>query len=198
MRLAGFSARENPFRVERVLTVRYRPLDTDWDGLMARLRELNFRAAICGPEGVGKTTLLEDLGGRFNLGGQRTRWIQFRRETRSTARRQLDEHLDAASSEELLLVDGAEQLGVLDWQRLKRRSRRQAGLIITTHVPGRLPTLIDCRTTVPLLASIVEQLVPGDGERLRDELPELFARHAGNIRLCLRELYDRCAAIGGE
>jgi len=178
-----------------VLSVRYQPLDADWDGLMIRLCELNFRAAICGPEGAGKTTLLEDLGRRLNSAGQSTRWLQLRRETQSTARRQLDEYLAAVAGDELLLVDGVEQLGPLDWRRLKRRSRRQAGLIITTHAAGRLPTLIECRTTVTLLVSIVEQLAPGSGEGLRDELPELFVRHAGNIRLCLRELYDRCAAI---
>ncbi|MFO1093892.1 MAG: hypothetical protein U0992_11360 [Planctomycetaceae bacterium] len=71
------------------------------------------------------------------------------------------------------------------------RSRRHAGLVITVHTPGRLPTLIDCRTTVALLESRVARLAPDDVDRWRDQLPALFARCDGNIRDCLRELYDR-------
>lgn len=192
----ALSARENPFRVERVLTVRYRPLDTDWVSLLTRTRELGYRAAICGPEGSGKTTLLEDLAQRLESAGRPTCWLQLRRETRASSRQQLDQYLASATGDDLLLVDGSEQLGPLEWQRLKRRSRQHAGLIITTHAPGRLPTLIECRTTLPLLASIVAQLVPADADSLHSELPGLMARHTGNIRLCLRELYDRYAAIG--
>lgn len=194
MPTAAFTARTNPFRTERILTVRYHPLDTDWNALLTRARDLEHRAAICGPEGAGKTTLLEDLVKRFHSAGQSTRWLQFRRDTRATARRQLDAFLAAASQDDLLLIDGAEQLGTLDWHRLNRRSHQHAGLIITTHTPGRLPTLIECRTTTPLLESIVAQLVPDDVARLSDDLPALFARHHGNLRLCLRELYDQYAA----
>jgi hypothetical protein len=194
---AAYTARDNPFRTERILTVRYRHLDTDWDALLARLASLNFRAAVCGPEGSGKTTLLEDLGALFAAQGRNTRWLTLRPETRSAAAANLKLLLSSSNARDLsLLVDGAEQLGPLNWRYLRQQSRRFAGLLITTHAPGRLPTLIECRTTLPLLASIVEQLVPQDAESLNDDLPRLFSSHGGNIRLCLRELYDRYAAIG--
>ncbi len=54
-------ARDNPFAVERVHAIRYHPVNTTFDQILARLHELNYRAAITGPEGSGKTTLLEDL-----------------------------------------------------------------------------------------------------------------------------------------
>jgi len=191
-------AHENPFRVERILTIRYRPLDTSWQMLLERLSDFSFRAAICGPQGAGKTTLLEDLALRLTESGRTTRSLQLRRESRAAAGRQVQSFLESAQASDILLVDGAEQLNPLAWHRLKRRSRQHAGLVITTHAPGRLPTLIECRTTLSLLASIVEQLVPADAASLRDALPELFARHDGNIRTCLRALYDRSAAIRGS
>ena len=102
----------------------------------------------------------------------------------------MDEFLRAASTEDVLLVDGVEQLGPLTWRKLRRGSLSHAGLIITTHAPGRLPTLIECRTSVELLDEIVTELAPAEIGRLRPKLPPLFARHDGNVRLCLRELYD--------
>ncbi|MBL8849862.1 MAG: hypothetical protein JNG89_09265, partial [Planctomycetaceae bacterium] len=78
---------------------------------------------------------------------------------------------------------------------LKRRAGRHAGLVVTLHRSGRLPTLIDCRTSSDLLESIVARLAPDDVDHLRGELPALFHRHQGNIRLCLRSLYDRYAFL---
>jgi hypothetical protein len=53
---------DNPFSVDHVLRVRFRPQGCSWDDLMSRLARLNYRAAVVGPRGSGKTTLLEDLG----------------------------------------------------------------------------------------------------------------------------------------
>jgi len=183
-------ARDNPFRVERVLTVRYEPQDTTWAALLSRLELLDYRAAVCGPEGTGKTTLLEDLAARLNAAGRPTRWLQLQRELRPSARELVRDFLERAELDEILLVDGAEQIGPLTWRSLRRRARRHRGLIITTHRAGRLPTLIDCRTSAALLESIVARLVPNDIDELRSELPGMLARCNGNIRLCLRSLYD--------
>src|ERR1043165_9703446 len=54
-------ARDNPFRTEQVLTIRYRMIDDSFAGMIERLEELGYRGAIIGPRGAGKTTLLEDL-----------------------------------------------------------------------------------------------------------------------------------------
>lgn len=183
-------ARDNPFRVERVRMFRYRPLSCSWDDLLQRFECANYRGALVGPEGSGKTTLLEDIAERLKESGQPSRWLQIRRETRRHGGRLVDEFLQAASTQDVLLVDGVEQLRRLAWGRLLRGSRSHAGLIITTHAPGRLPTLVECRTHVGLLEEMVTELAPAEIERLRPELPGLFVRHGGNVRLCLRELYD--------
>lgn len=57
-----------------------------------------------------------------------------------------------------------------------------------TH--GDLAILHVCRTSVELLDHIVTDLDP-DGHPGMEELSRLYQRHRGNLRDCLRELYDR-------
>ena len=86
------------------------------------------------------------------------------------------------------MLDGAEQPGVLSWRLFRWHARRAGGLLITTHRAGRLPTLHRCATTPALLRELVAAL----GENIDDaEAARLHARHGGNLREALRELYDR-------
>jgi hypothetical protein len=98
-----------------------------------------------------------------------------------------------ASSDTFLLIDGAERLGTFQWRRLQRRARRLGGLVITSHAVGRLPTLIECTTSLELLRGLVRELAPNELPAVEPMLGGLFERHAGNLRLCLRELYDLAA-----
>jgi len=145
------------------------------------------RSAIIGPKGSGKTTLLEELtsvlpGEPVLLrieGGCRHPW--------RTAR----DHLPRpVSPDHSVLIDGAEQLGPLGWRLLLRATRPARILVATLHRPGLLPTLIKCRPDHNLLCELVEELMPVDSRELTPDLEELFQRHGGNIRSCLRELYD--------
>jgi hypothetical protein len=88
------------------------------------------------------------------------------------------------------MIDGAEQLGRIGWRRLLRATRPAGYLVATLHRPGLLPTLVECRTDSDLLRNLIEELVPDDAQALEPKIGELFVRHNGNIRLCLRELYD--------
>ncbi|HEY3571561.1 MAG TPA: hypothetical protein VGP73_26785 [Thermoanaerobaculia bacterium] len=180
-------ARDNPFAVRRVHAIRYRLSGVTWEELLERLATLGFRAALVGPHGHGKTTLLEDLGARLAERG-----FQIRTATLRQGERWLGPARSAAlfrdpDPRDLLLVDGAEQLDPLSWWTLRLRSRGAAGLIITSHRPGLLPTLHEHRTTPELLAGIVTDL---EGTADEGEIAELFARHRGDLRLALRELYD--------
>jgi hypothetical protein len=177
--------------VDNILNVRYRFVDgVDWDRLLDRFAVLKRRAAIVGPRGSGKTTLQEDLAARLEEQGETIRWLRFNRENRRQVQGRIDSVLAAAGPEELLFVDGAEQLGPISWRRFLGRAASFAGLVITLHTPGRQPTLIDCRTTPELLYEIVETITPPDETPSRRQLDDLFLQHQGNLRLCLRELYD--------
>jgi hypothetical protein len=185
-------ARDNPFATDRVLKVRYRPQGWSWEALLARLAALDYRAAIVGPEGHGKTTLLEDLGQRLAARGLRARDLRLTRERPAFSREFLRELWATVGERDVLLLDGAEQMGRLAWWRFARRARKARGLVITSHRAGLLPTLVECETSAGLLRGIVEDLAPGVAAGGRAEA--LFARHGGNVREALRELYDVHAA----
>jgi len=186
-------ARNNPFRTERVLTVRYRLLDGTWDVLMERLAARDYRAAVVGPDGSGKTTLLEDLEPRLAECGFGTKWLRLCDERRTFPRGALARFFDELGRGDVILFDGADLMGRLAWSRFRRRARAAAGLVITSHRPGRMPTLIECRTTPELLEDIVVHIL-GDGAGLGELPHRLFEKHRGNLRDALRELYDMYSA----
>jgi|KBSMisStandDraft_5_1062788.scaffolds.fasta_scaffold188386_1 hypothetical protein len=179
-------ARDNPFRSESILRVRYRLLGIEWDQLLGRCEQLHYRAALVGPCGSGKTTLLEDLEPRLRAKGFETVWLRLNQESSLRERWSLSKQ----TTGQFLLFDGAEQLSWVAWQFFKWRTRRAAGLIITTHKPGRLPTLWKCNTSAGLLSDIMAEVLAGS----RFTPPaDLFRKHKGNLREALRECYDLMA-----
>ena len=186
-------AADNPFAVGKVLAIRYRLYDQTWEELLERFAALRYRAAIVGPHGRGKTTLLEDLAPRLEALGFRIRSVMLHTGNRYLNRDQRQTLVHDVGPRDLLCVDGAEQLGRSAWASLVARSREAGGLLVTSHRPSLLPTLIDCETTPELLAGIVRDLLGREVEGTR----QLFARHEGNIRAALREMYDVWALIPG-
>ncbi|MCX7047254.1 MAG: hypothetical protein NTX50_17415 [Candidatus Sumerlaeota bacterium] len=187
-------AKDNPFGAERVLTVRYRLRGATWEELMARLERLEYRAAIVGPEGSGKTTLLEDLAPCLRKRGFAVRFLRLDDATPYWQRWLLLLKYRAWDAKTVLLFDGAELAPSPAWRWFRARARRRAaGLLITSHRPGLLPTLMECGTTPELLQEIVEQLLPGESSAMDEKLKNLYSRHQGNFRLALRELYDEYA-----
>lgn len=163
------------------------------DDLTARFQSLGCRAVIVGPHGAGKTTLLEDLQPRLARLGYRIRQATLHEGDRYLGRGRREALLAGAGPRDLLLLDGAEQLAPWAWKELEWRSRRAAGLLVTSHAIGRGPGLLsplwECRTTPDLLAALVADLV-GPEEAAVLPLAELYERHRGNLRDALRELYD--------
>jgi len=181
---------DNPFASHRIEGLAFRCDPLKWRGLMQRMDGLGGRVAVVGPRGSGKTTLLKELARRLEQpvvvvqipGDCPDPW----RITRSQLPRPLT-HRHA------VLVDGSEQLGVFGWRCLLHATRRTHCLIVTLHRPGRLPTLIECRTDAGLLRDLVSELAPADDANLKSGINDLFQRHGGNLRSCFRELYDEYA-----
>ena len=177
---------ENPFASHRIEALSFRSAELEWRDLMQRMENLGGRAAVVGPKGSGKTTLLEALAHRLEQpvvvripGSCPQPW--------RTVSAQLPQPV---THRHAILVDGSEQLGAIGWRRLLYATRHARCLIVTLHRPGRLPTLIECRTDAGLLRNLVEELVPADTLNLQIGLDDLFQRHEGNLRSCFRELYD--------
>lgn len=181
---------ENPFSVQRIDAIDYRLSDTTWAEVYSRLRDLDYRAAVVGPHGTGKTTFLDSLGNLLETHGLETRHVFINSDCRGPQRPIRRELGVCRRPDTILVIDGAEQLGRWAWWRTKRSSREFAGLVISTHTQGRLPTLLHTSTTIALLRSLVEDLAPDQAAELDPLLPGLFDRFDGNIRLCLLQLFD--------
>jgi hypothetical protein len=205
-------ARDNPFATDRVLRIRYELPDGDWPGLLARLDRLDYRAAIVGPHGTGKTTLLEDVQERLHAAGVPVVSLRLDAEHQNFARGTLEECFATVTQEHVICLDGAEQLTPFAWSSFKRRTLVARGLLITSHRTGMLPTLITCTTNPDLFEQIVARLLPAsppDGTSPASPLTlptpdtpptpptprDLFLKHDGNLRDALREMYDWYAAL---
>jgi hypothetical protein len=178
---------DNPFASHRVERLVYRADGVSLVGLCERLEVIGGRGAIVGPKGSGKTTLLEELASVLpgekvvvKLDGSCPRPLQQTRHQLPTP----------VTGRHTVFIDGGERLGVVAWRRLLRATHAAAHLVATQHRPGRLPTLVECLPDLELFRELVSELVPADAMTLRPQLEKVYAHHNGNVRLCLRELYD--------
>jgi hypothetical protein len=183
-------ARDNPFAADRLERIRYRFKGTSLDELLARLDDMNRRGAIVGPGGSGKTTLLEDVRQALECRGLRTKLV-FVNEASPLREAECRRFLCGLTPQEVVLLDGADTIRRSSWTLFRRHTvTHAAGLIITSHRPGLLPTLIACSTTAQLLKEIVAELDPQGPRIASDALDSLHKRHKGDLRACLRDLYD--------
>ena len=187
-------ARENPFASHRIERLAYRfPVDDGWNPLLARLEAQNWRGAIVGPHGTGKTTLIEQLAPQLTARGFQPRLLGLRAEDTATEKRAILNTVFEAT--DFLLLDGAEQLSVIQWLSFQAMMRNVAGCVLTVHRAGRLPTLLQTTPSPRLLAELIERL---SGATLpENEVAALFRKHRSNLRECLRSLYDRWADDDG-
>ena len=188
-------AKENPFSVERIERIPFRPLDRSFDQLMSDLERMEYRAAIVGTDGSGKTTLLGQLQEHLSHRGFVVD-STFTSLAEPFTRQDRRAFLAKMKPGEIVLLDGADHLSVLAWRKFKRSVLHSArGLIITSHKAGLMPTLLECSTTEKLLAELVEELLGGMDGIGKIDLTGIYREHNGNIRECLRHLYDVWARL---
>ncbi len=189
-------ARDNPFATERVLRLRYQfrnATNDGWPALLTRLKSMHYRAAIAGPHGSGKTTLLEDLGQQLQEQGFQLHSIFLNEQDRTYPIEFVRRVRGGLTQNDIILFDGCERLGPLNWRRFRWQTRHAGGLIITTHRPGRLPLLRRCETDPELLDDLVRRLWGNGVLPARTDIRRLYEAHCGNLREALRELYDKVA-----
>ena len=183
-------AKDNPFAVSRIHALGYIPFTQSLDILMRRLAELNYTAAIIGDHGSGKTTLLEELEKQVKISGIQTENIFFNNDIRLPWQTVCGK-VSSLPSGGVLFFDGACHLSRWRWRQLRQQAQRQGiGMVITSHKEGMLPTLFHCRPGPETLIELVKYLLGDIDIELRDECAKLFQTHQGNIRDCLRQLYD--------
>ena len=177
--------RDNPFRAQRIDALTFRPQSTTWPAILQRMVALGNRAAIVGPHGSGKTTLLDQLRRQYAVNGHATAHLRLNstewRQTWRSLLRKVEQR-----AQPLVFLDGADLLPLSTWRRLMQMTNcSAAGLIITSHRPGLLPTLLETQTSSDLLSELVSELT---GEKHLGT-GHLFASSGGDIRQALRSLY---------
>ena len=186
------------------------PAGTSADELLDRFVRSGRRGAIVGPHGSGKSTLLSALREALERRGRPVVVFTLRAGQRSLPldRSGLDctgldcTGLDCAGLDQTsvdswdsttdVLIDGYEQLGL--WQRVRLHVacwRKGCGLLVTSHGPVQLPTLIVTEVTLALAMRIVAQIGGSRCPALPPEaLAQLLARRRGNLREVLFDVYD--------
>ena len=182
----------NPFATRHTQPGCLPPLDADGRpldlALLAnRLRGLGHRGAIVGPHGSGKTNLLVHLA---HLLAETVGCVGPLRARSGRDAAGIMRVILRSPSGTIACIDSWEQLG---WPgRLAVRAAaawRRSGLLVTSHHATELPTLVECQTSHSLLARLVERLPDTSGIPVAD-IDAAFARHGGNIRDSLGDLYD--------
>jgi hypothetical protein len=167
--------------------------------LVEKLAQHGWRGAIVGPHGSGKSTLLETLKPAIAAAHREIIAISLRDHQRRLSREvfeSLDEIED--SRHVVIIVDGYEQLGWIERWRLTSLCRhKRAGLLVTSHTPTRLPTLIELAPNAALVSLLVAKLcaevstpITSKDIDLKD-LDASLACHGSNVREIFFDLYDR-------
>lgn len=184
------TASANPFATCNLERIPFRfPQGMSWDTLLKRLGEINWCGSIVGGNGVGKTTLIEQLVPQLEARGFQPVIFRLQTDSGMKEKDRLADKLRDVKSPGFILLDGAEQLSTRQWLPIRGAASEAAGFIVTVHRTSRLPVALELESSPKLLKQIVESLTGGmlpDGEA-----ETLFHRHRANLRECLRELYDR-------
>jgi hypothetical protein len=183
----------NPFTTRHTRPGRLPPLDEtgrprDMAAVLAAAGQ-RVATAIVGPHGTGKSTLLAAIEAGLAATGRSAGRLQIRR--RRDALGLLAAVLRAPPGR-WLCVDGWERLGALSAAAVRLvAGARGCRLVVTSHRPAGMPTLVQTAGILPLLTAIVARLPDHGGLITPADLAECFAGHAGNLRDSLGALYDR-------
>ena len=166
------------------------PEGVDADCLIARLGAAGWRGAIVGAHGSGKSTLVEHLKPRLVERGCRIVTISAR------GRSQRVEQANPAQATDertLWIVDGFEQMGILDRARVRWRAQRMhCGLLMTSHADTIVPTLIELQPSLALIQRVVRELSARSSVAVPPEaVIASHASHGSNVREILFDLYER-------
>lgn len=184
-------ARDNPFsthRVERILSFDPQLSRTSWVEIGRRWMALYSRASLVAPHGAGKSTFMDAFQTRLETSGHSVLRLFLNQESNKldNIQWQMLEH----SQQQVVMLDGEEQLGYLSRRRFYQLTQNCSGLLISRHKPAKLPQLFSLEPDIQLLTTSIDRLAPEHLSQLRPMLSEWWREHDGNIREILLRCYD--------
>ena len=192
------SVPSNPFASEHLARIPFRFEEGDWNSNLARLRKLDYRAAIVGPHGSGKSTLISELESRIASQTSATPYLLVIPANRDEHTDVIETALTHAAEGKVLLVDGIERVSLRQKFRLFRGTVGRGGLVVTSAYPMRLPpftltTWVKTATSELLLDYVLSELQMASPD-VRAAGQESYEKNRGNIGRVLEELYERHSA----
>jgi hypothetical protein len=182
----------NPFATRHTRPGVLPPLDAEGQPLDIRQLLLAIRAhggaSIEGPHGTGKSTLLAAITRVARDVGANVETVRLRTGRQAFAAFRA---IRAAGPGAIVGVDGWEMLGPFKGVARWVAWWRGVGLVVTAHESAGFPFVIRTSATLPLLTAIVDRLPDHGGLIDARDLNESLARHPGNLREALLDLYDR-------
>ncbi|MFO7904391.1 MAG: hypothetical protein R6U98_17135 [Pirellulaceae bacterium] len=152
------------------------------DRLVERLRTFGWWGQLLGPHGAGKTTLLHTLRPRLEKAGRQIEWYTLRGGQRRLPKTPRPTRT-ASPRNNLIIVDGYEQLDRWARWQLKRRCRRAgSGLLVTSHADAGFPLIHQVQPSLPIVLRLVSQLLAPDASGPRVSRSELAAESPTNAR----------------
>lgn len=178
-----------PFTREQVARLPYLLGQGDWVALLDRLEALGWEAGVHGPRGSGKSVFLDGLARALEDDGFRPWRVRFDPDRRNLVGLGLPRFGRGVQPDVVLLVDGADGIGVLGRLRLRRLGRRLAGLVVASREPfAGLPTLHETRASARRLEDLVRSLAPWGPRPSSAALRRLYLEHGGDVGAALRSL----------
>ena len=178
--------------------------------LVQQLRSSNWRGAIVGPHGTGKSTLLATMIPVIEAEGTSVLLVKLAdgvRNLPNDSRRQIQEMIETPAPEKsanknhsdlpkcILVIDGYEQLGRISRWRVSSLCRRHGwGLLITAHDDrrvGSIPIIFRTQSDLATVQFLVDRVLPAHGGVIQpDDVAAAFTQHGGNVRETFFELYE--------
>jgi|tagenome__1003787_1003787.scaffolds.fasta_scaffold20320562_1 hypothetical protein len=162
--------------------------------LVRSLAALDWRGAIIGPHGSGKSTLLESLKPAICDFGREVIAISLRNGQRRLPRKGINSLRRISNANPVVfIIDGYEQLGWFErWRLNSFCHRKNAGLLVTSHAPTPLPTLVELVPNCALISILVAKLCAEVSTPISaKDVDASLACHGSNVREIFFDLYDR-------